>query len=341
MWCRETAEVERLLEVARTIGLPAPQPAASGEARINLRVGGGWAGFAAPVVTGTAQLYSVRARIRGLSKPVEIASATIELTPSAAEVRKVTASAGGNTWRGSLTIPRQCDTPRACVIGFDLHADEFVTDNLAALVNAVPGKQPWYRFLSSPEQPKPYLASIHAAGRLSAGRVLIHNLVANRVSSQVELEQGHLQLSKLRAEVLGGQHAGEWQVDFTVNPPACRGTGTLEKVALVQVADAMHDAWITGTASVEYRASTLGWTKAELLSHADASFQIEARDGSLPHLTLAGESSPLRVNRFTGTIAFARREVRDRTRQTADSRRHLSIKRHRVLESGSGYQTGA
>ena len=42
------SEVERLLEVARTIGLPAPQPAASGEARINLHVGGGWAGFAAP-----------------------------------------------------------------------------------------------------------------------------------------------------------------------------------------------------------------------------------------------------------------------------------------------------
>ena len=296
------SEVERLLDVARTIGLPAPQPAASGEARINLHLDGGWAGFAAPVVTGTAQLYSVRARVRGLSKPVEIASATIELTPSASEVRKVTASAGGNTWRGTLTIPRQCNTPRACVIGFDLHADEFVTDNLAALVNAAPGKQPWYRFLSSPEQPKPYLASIHAAGRLSAGRVLIHNLVVNRASSQVELEQGHLQLSKLRAEVLGGQHTGEWQVDFTVNPPACRGTGTLEKVALAQLADAMHDAWITGTASVQYRASTLGWTKADLLSHADAGFQIEARESSLPHLTLAGESSPLRVNRFTGQL---------------------------------------
>ena len=295
-------EVERLLEVARTIGLPAPQPAANGEARISLHVGGSWAGFAAPVVTGTAQLKSVRARIRGLNKPVEISSATIELTPGAAEVRKVTAAAAGNTWRGSLTIPRSCDTPRACVIGFDLHTDEFVTDNLAALVNAVPGKQPWYRFLSSPAQPKPYLASIHAAGRLTAGRVLIHNLVANRVSAEVELEQGRLQLSNLRAEVLGGHHAGEWQADFTVNPPAYRGHGTLEKVALGQVADAMHDPWITGAASVEYRASTAGWNKAELLAHAEASFQIEARDGSLPHLTLAGESGPLRINRFTGQI---------------------------------------
>ena len=296
------AEVERLLEVARTIGLPAPQPAANGEARISLHVDGGWAGFAAPVVTGTAQLYSVRARIRGLNKPVEISSATIELTPGAAEVRKVSASAAGNAWRGSLTIPRPCDTPRACVIGFDLHTDEFVTDNLAALVNAVPGKQPWYRFLSSPAQSKPYLASIHAAGRLTAGRVLIHNLVANRVSAEVELEQGRLQLSNLRAEVLGGRHTGEWLVDFTVNPPTYRGNGTLEKVALGQVAEAMHDAWITGTANVEYRAATQGWTKTELLSHANAGFQMEARDGSLPHLTLAGESSPLRVNRFTGQL---------------------------------------
>jgi len=295
-------EVQRLLEVARTIGLPAPQPVANGEARISLHVGGGWAGFAAPSVTGTAQLISVHTRVRGLNKPVEIASASIELTPSSAEVRKLTASAAGNTFRGSLTIPRQCDTPRACVIRFDLHADEFVTDNVSSLVNAVPGKQPWYRFLSSPAQPRPYLASIHAVGKLTAGRVLIHNLVANRISAEVELEQGRLQLSNLRAEVLGGRHAGEWQVDFTVNPPAYRGHGTLEKVALGQVAEAMHDPWITGTANVEYRAATLGWTRTELLSHADASFQVEARDGSLPHLTLAGESSPLRVNRFTGQL---------------------------------------
>ena len=257
------AEVERLLEVARTIGLPAPQPAANGEVRISLHVEGGWAGFAAPVVTGTAQLKSVHARIRGLNKPVEIASASIELTPKTAEVRKLTASAAGNTWRGSLTVPRQCGTLRACVIGFDLHADEVVTDNLGGLVNAVPGKQPWYRFLSSPAQPRPYLASIHALGKLTAGRVLIHDLVANRVSAEVELEQGRLQLSNLRAEVLGGRHTGEWLVDFTVNPPTYRGNGTLEKVALSQVAEAMHDAWITGTANVDYRAATQGWTKTE------------------------------------------------------------------------------
>jgi uncharacterized protein involved in outer membrane biogenesis len=296
------AEVQRLLEAARTVGLPVPQPSANGEARINLQIGGDWAGFAAAGVTGAAQLHSVRARVRGLNEPVEIASANISLTPYSAEVQKLTASVAGNTWRGSLTVPRQCDAPRGCPIRFDLHADEFVTDALSGQVNAVPGRQPWYRFLSSPAQPRPYLASVHAVGKLSASRVLIHNLVASRASAEVELEQGRLRLSNLRGDVLGGRHTGDWMADFTVNPSAYSGSGTLEKVSLGQLAEAMHDGWITGIASAEYRASTHGWTKAELLSNADARFQVEGRDGSLPHLTLAGENAPLRANRFVGRL---------------------------------------
>jgi AsmA family/AsmA-like C-terminal region len=296
------AEVQRLLEVARTVGLPALPSTAEGEARVNLRIGGSWAGFAAASVTGTAQLLSVRAKVRGLTTPVEITSASIELTPDRAEVRKLTASAAGNVWRGSLTVPRQCEKLQACPVHFDLHADDFVTDELTGMLDETPGKQPWYRFLPQPAQSKPYLASLNAVGKLAASHVVIHNLVANRVSADVEIEQGRVHLSNLRADLLGGRHTGEWLVDFTVNPPTYRGNGVLEKAALGQIAEAMHDAWITGTANVEYRAEMTGWTKAELLSHADAGFQIEARDGSLPHLALAGENSPLRVSRFVGGL---------------------------------------
>ena len=87
-----------------------------------------------------------------------------------------------------------------------------------------------------------------------------------------------------------------------VNPPMYSGGGTLENVALGQLAEAMHDGWITGSANVAYRASTLGWNLAQLLSNADASLQVEARDGLLPHLTLSGDSGPLRVNRFVGRL---------------------------------------
>jgi len=296
------AEVQRLFEVARTVGLPSPQSSANGKAEINLQIGGSWVGFAAPAVTGNAQLHSVSARVRALSRPVEIVSASISLTPNTAEVQKLTVLAAGNTWHGSLAVPRQCDTPHACPIHFDLHADEIVTDELKGVVNAVPGKQPWYRFLSSPEQPVPYLASVYAVGKVTANRILIRNLVTSRISAEVELEQGQLRLSDLHGDLLGGRHTGEWKADFMVNPPMYSGGGTLENVALGQLAEAMHDGWITGSANVAYRASTLGWNLAQLLSNADASLQVEARDGLLPHLTLSGDSGPLRVNRFVGRL---------------------------------------
>jgi hypothetical protein len=296
------AELQRLFEVARTVGLPAPQPSANGKAEINLQIGGSWVGFAAPAVTGNAQLHSITARVRALSAPVEIVSASISLTPNTAEVEKLTVLAAGNTWHGSLAVPRQCDTPHACPIHFDLHADEIVTDELKGVVNAVPGKQPWYRFLSSPEQPVPYLASVYAVGKLTANRILVRNLITSRVSAEVELQQGQLRLSDLHGDIWGGRHTGEWKADFMVNPPMYSGTGTLEKVALGQLAEAMHDGWITGTANVGYRANTLGWTLPQLLSNADASFEVDARDGLLPHLTLTGDSGSLRVNRFVGRL---------------------------------------
>jgi hypothetical protein len=167
---------------------------------------------------------------------------------------------------------------------------------------------------------------VHAVGRLDVGRVLIRNLVATRVSSDVELEQGRLQLKNLRGEVLGGRHTGHWTADFTANPPTFSGNGTLEKIALGQLAEAMHDNWITGTASVEYRGNTTGWSKPELLSAAAGSLQVEARDGSLPHLILAGEGGPLRVNRLTGRLRLrdGKFEIEESKLQTPSSIYQLS-----------------
>ena len=191
-------EVQRLLELARTVGLPTLQPTATGEARVNLRMDGTWAGFAAPVVTGTAQLHAIHARVRGLNEPVEIVSADVLLTPNTAVVQKLMASAAGSTWWGSLSIPRECDVPNACPIRFDIRTDEIETDELRGVGNPVAVKQPWYRFLaretqSSLTQSKPFLGSLHAIGKLTAGRVLVGNVIASRVSAEVELEQGQLQ----------------------------------------------------------------------------------------------------------------------------------------------------
>ena len=93
---------------------------------------------------------------------------------------------------------------------------------------------------------------------------------------------------------------GRW-ISRSTRPHIAAGVA-LEYVELGQIAEAMHDNWITGTASVEYHAETSGGAGPNLLAQADAGFQIEAHDASLPHLTLAGESHPLRINELDGRL---------------------------------------
>jgi hypothetical protein len=298
-------QFQRLLQAARTVGLHAPQPAADGIAKVDLQIAGGWSGFTAPQVTGRVQLQSIRAEVRGLNAPVEISSANLVLTEESVKAQNLIASLSGSTWRGSLVLPRHCALPGSCPLSFDLHADEINTVELNQLLNPRPRKQPWYRFLSTSTQPTtPYLLTIRAAGKLSVDRLAIQNLVAERVSAQAVLENGQLSLSNLHADLLGGKHIGEWTADFTVKPPEYSGSGTLQLVDLRKLAEAMHDNWVTGTATATYRASASGMDAAELLSSAKANLRMEVRDGLLPHIVLAERNEPLRIHRLVGNFVL-------------------------------------
>jgi len=296
------APLQRLLQVARTAGLPSLQAAAEGLAKIDLQIAGSWSGFAAPRAMGKAQLRSIRAEVRGLNAPVEIASANLILTADEIDVQNLTASIAEAAWHGSLALPRQCAGHESCPVRFDLHADEIATDRLNQLVNPRVRKQPWYRFLSSPATGVPYLLTVHAVGKLAANRVVIHKLVGNRVSATVELDKGKLRLSELRGDVLGGKHSGEWEADFTAKPPEYGGSGALERIALSQLAESMNDDWITGAAKATYRVKASGLDAAELFASATGTLKIEARDGLLRHITLGEGTGPLQMHRLAAHL---------------------------------------
>jgi uncharacterized protein involved in outer membrane biogenesis len=299
------AQFRRLLQTSRTVGFRAPQPTADGIARIDLQIAGDWSGFTAPQVTGRVQLQSVRAEVRGLNAPVEISSASLLLTPENVQVQNLAASLAGSAWHGSLLLPRHCASPDGCPLSFDLHADQIAIDELNELLNPHPRKQPWYRFLSTSTQPtNAYLLTLRAAGKLTVDRVAIQNLIATGVSAQAALENGKLRLSNLRGDLLGGKHIGEWTADFTVKPPEYSGTGTLQRVDLRELAEAMHDDWVTGTAMANYRASASGADAAELLSSAKANVRVEVRDGLFPHIALTEGNEPLRIHRLVGNFAL-------------------------------------
>ncbi|PYX16270.1 MAG: hypothetical protein DMG84_08280 [Acidobacteria bacterium] len=299
------AQVQRLLQTARTAGFRAPQLTADGVARVDLQIAGGWSGFIAPQVTGKVQLQSVRAEVRGLNAPVEIASANLLLTPENVQVQNINASLSSSAWRGSLLLPRNCALPDRCPVSFDLHASQIDIHELNQSLNPHPRKQPWYRFLStSPQTATPYLLTLHATGKLNVDRLAIQNLVATWVSAHVELESGIVRLSDLRGDLLGGKHLGDWQADFSVKPPEYSGSGTLQGIDLQQLAQAMRDGWVTGTATATYRASASGVDAAQLISSAKASLKVEVRDGLFPHIVLAEGNEPLHIHRLVGNLVL-------------------------------------
>jgi AsmA-like C-terminal region len=294
--------VQHLLRSARTVGLPVPQPTADGSAKIDFQVAGNWTGFAPPKITGTAQLKSLRVELRGLSNPIEVASAAILLKAERTDVQAISASLAGGHWTGSLSLPRPCSALPTCPIAFNLQTDLLSTERIGKFVNSGSSK-PWYRFLTPDKSSTPSLLSrFNASGRLVAAQLAIHGLIGSHAAANVNVQNGVLRISDLRAETLGGKHHGKWDVDFTAKPPRYSGEGTFEQVALEKLATSMHNNWITGTGDARYQVKSSGSTLPDLMDAASGTLQVDLSDGQFTTVIL--DRSPLRVDRFSGALAL-------------------------------------
>ncbi len=309
------AEVARTLRAAKLFGLTALSATADGEAKVDLQIAGTWHGwmgkaasavnFSRPQVTGTAKLRNVRAEMRGVDEPLEISSASLQFLPDKVRVTKLSANAAQALWTGSLELPRGCGTPGACTVKFDLATNQLGLSEVAQWMSPRPRTRPWYRLSANDQTGPTFFTSLHAEGKITAGHVLLRSLAvdqlaANHVSADVSLDSGKLRLSDLRGELLGGKHRGEWQADFSVRPPVYTGSGTLTGIALRQLASAMHDDWIAGTASGSYQITASGAASSDFWTSAEGILQFDMRDGMLPHLLLVSAGDPLKIERLQG-----------------------------------------
>ena len=326
LFLRGDVELKDMFRLENVLGLPAARPAAEGSAKLDVTVSGPWQGFAAPAAVGTAQLRNVRAEMRGLNTPIEIASANIALDPDAVRMDKISARTGITHWSGEVTAPRHCAAPAVlasiaptCVFQFDLTADQLSTGDLAEWFTPHPAKRPWYRILnansnSSSNDPlgsSPLLA-IQAHGNLHVGRFGLKKVSATQVATQVEVDRGKITLTALRAQLLQGTHQGNWIIDASnhgvsnhdVSTQSVRyhGTGTLQDISLAQVGTLMNDDWISGMASGNFDLEGSGNSFRQLLERSDGRLQFVMRNGSLPHIEIPGSPAPLPVHRFAGEL---------------------------------------
>ncbi len=324
-------EISRALRIGRTIGVPVLATNAEGTAQLDLQIAGSWmgpsngsaAGFASPQVTGIARLRNVQSNIRGLGGPVEITSAEMQFTPEQVRITKLNAKAAGTNWTGSLEMPRGCGF--TCPIRFALNANEIGLSRFTEFASPSPKKRPWYRVLDSSTPSGPgsaLLSSLRASGRVTTERLLVRDVAATHVSANVKVDSGKLQISELDADLLGGKHKGEWQADFGVKPSVCKGRGKFSGVSLAGFAEAMHDDWVSGTASANYEIS--GKCLGEFWPSAEGSLQVDARDAVFPHVSVS--DSTFQVTHLSGLadLHAGELEIKNTTLDSPEGRFELS-----------------
>jgi len=314
------AELQRLFRVARGLGLRAPALGASGSAKLDLQIAGNWTGFTPPVATGSMQLRNVTVLLAGVRGPAHVRSANAVLLPDQVQVENLAATFTGNRTAvdGTLVLPRGCDATQLCPVRFDLHSNEISLEELNRLLNPQLQRVPWYRALAGDTGAAP--ARFAAHGRLRADQVVLKGLELQHVVAQAELRDRKLHLSDIRADTLGGKLRAEWRADFTGAEPVYDGSGTLERVALPQVAALTHDPWASGTGNGSFKLELAGWSAAELAQSALGALDFEWQNGALQHVALNGDGAPLRLKRFTGhaVLGDRRLEFQQSSMETAD-----------------------
>ena len=75
---------------------------------------------------------------------------------------------------------------------------------------------------------------------------------------------------------------------------------SLTGISLRQVADAMHDPWISGTGEGTYRLTASGADSAAFWESAEGGLLFDLRDGVLSHISLPTDEGPLRIARWQG-----------------------------------------
>lgn len=293
------AQLQRLLQVASALGLRPPKVAAAGGVRVSLRADGHWAGFDAPILTGNAQLHNVTAQMKGVAAPVLISSAALTLEENRVSVQKLSGVLGGTgiAVDGSLELARGCDPLASCAATFDLHAATVPLEQLNRVLNPQLRPKNWLSL--SGGSPESNLPQVHARGRVVIDRLLLKSVSASHLEATVQIAGSRMDVTDLRAQLLGGQHKGEWHADFSGRAPVYSGSGSLQGVALAQVAQLMRDPWATGNAGASYRLAMSGWNANELASSLAGSMDFDWRGGVLRHLVL-GAGEPLRFQRFAG-----------------------------------------
>jgi hypothetical protein len=297
------AELARLLDVARAMGIRAPGIGLAGRAQLDMEIAGAWTGFAPPAPSGKLQIHNASAELKGVLEPLQVDAANVTLADQTVAISAFSSQfKDGPVISGSASFPLGCQTPSTCVLHFDLHTPEISLSRLNQLLNPSFKSRPWYHLSEIGERDDNAFLRLQAQGRISGDRCAVGSLIASNVTGTLTMKAGAISFKSMNADVLGGHHIGNWDADFSSQPPKFFGSGTLTKVAMTQLGALMHDPWASGTLDGQYTLGLAGADSPGLRDSANGSASFIWSGGTLRHITLEGRTTPLSFSVFKGQV---------------------------------------
>lgn len=297
------AKVERLVSVARALGISAPSINLTGSADVSLAVTGQWRGLPQPNVAGSARLSDLTAEVPGISAPIKVAAADAGFTGVQFRLTNLNGTVGTLRFAGDALVPRHCEDDQPCGPELNLAFDELAADTVDSLVNPARKQRPWYRPFGKRDG-ESVLARTTAVGRISAKRIAVGKLAGTNAFAAFRLQSGQLMVTQFRADLLGGTHVGDWTADFKGRAPVFNGSGALTRINVEQLATLARQPLGSGTLNGRYSVKMQGLSAPEFAESMDLSAAFDWNKGMIRAFSLDGRS-PLRMAGFTGTVRFA------------------------------------
>jgi len=293
---------------------------------------------------GTVQIHNATVQLRSFPGAIQIAGGQVNLTDTAVEWNGLTGAYAHIPFDGSIRWETSCPASRPpCARTFTLHAANLNVDRLQGVLRrTIAGSalleqlNPWAA--GAPQLPE--ITGTFKADMLSAGKLSLKN-----TSMQLHLQGHRADLVAISGNVFGGTLSGlpddanegvskgkaasEALPASTIDPVAAMQAGAgsaqwgdgapiytlrvaLENIQPNLVAAIWHEKWGRGTATVEIRLKTHGWSTGDLAQNASGNFAIDWRGGTLaalmpsPASATAIEDSAGAGNAMPGVTRFQR-----------------------------------
>lgn len=310
MSVRGPVDWQRLLQAAIAIGLRPPPNDLQGSGTINARYAGEWHHFGAPTVSGEAQIDNAKLSLRGFSEPLTVSAGVLNFDGASFQASKIAGAFAhsGIEFVGSFSGTRQCEKHVICNVNFSIETPELRERAVLELLKARSGL-PLPFFSSGHEFEAKWLLEIPSSGSITANRLAVGNLRAEKASALVEVGNAQVSLHHWVAALFDGQHEGDWTFDFSGPEPRVQGAGTLRHAQMEQARAAFDDRTGMGIFDLDYRIAMRGDRPDQLRSSASGSGNFTWSNGTFAKTYPPAESTTIHFGNWSGRFTIEKERV--------------------------------